>query len=140
MDGVEFERIRYELPDPQVARVVLARPDNRNAQDKKMLYEIDHAFNMAATDPQVKVIILAADGPHFSSAHDLTDTTTGLDYEPVVQSAGHHEPGAAGMYAGEEEYRSWRPAPHPMPSAGWSWMRCRRGGSTCTLTTSLPST
>lgn len=99
-----FERIRYERPDPQVARVVLARPETRNAQDKAMLYEIDRAFQIAARDPEVKVIILAGDGPHFSSGHDLSDTTTGADFTPVVQGAGHHEPGAAGMYAGEEEY------------------------------------
>jgi enoyl-CoA hydratase/carnithine racemase len=69
-----------------------------------MLYEIDHAFQVAARDPVVKVIILAADGPHFSSGHDLKDTSKTLDFNPVVQGAGHHEPGAAGMYAGEEEY------------------------------------
>jgi enoyl-CoA hydratase len=99
-----YERIRYELPDPQVARVVMARPETRNAQDRKMLYEIDHAFQVAARDPEIKVIILAADGPHFSSGHDLKDTSKTLDFTPVVQGAGHHEPGAAGMYAGEEEY------------------------------------
>jgi enoyl-CoA hydratase len=55
-------------------------------------------------DPDVKVIILAADGPHFSSGHDSKDTSKTLDFQPVVQGAGHHEPRAAGMYAGEEEY------------------------------------
>ncbi len=99
-DAPAFERIRYERPDPQVARVVLARPETRNAQDKAMLYELDRAFQMAAVDPEVKVIILAADGPHFSSGHDLADRSTALDFTPVVQGAGHHEPGAAGMYAG----------------------------------------
>jgi enoyl-CoA hydratase len=83
---------------------VLARPETRNAQDKAMLYELDRAFQHAALDPAVKVIILAADGPHFSSGHDLTDRSTTLDFTPVVQAAGHQEPGAAGMYAGEEEY------------------------------------
>ncbi len=103
-DAPAFERIRYERPDPQVARVVLARPETRNAQDKAMLYELDRAFQMAAVDPEVKVIILAADGPHFSSGHDLADRSTARDFTPVVQGAGHHESGAAGMYAGEEEY------------------------------------
>ena len=98
------DRIRYERPDQHVARVVLARPETRNAQDHRMLYELDRAFQVAARDPEVKVIILAADGPHFSSGHDLKDTTTALDFDPVVQGAGHHEPGVAGMYAGEEEY------------------------------------
>src|SRR5262245_29069689 len=103
-DTQEFTRIRYEKPDPQVARVTLARPETRNAQDRAMLYELDRAFQRAALDPAVKVIILAADGPHFSSGHDTADRSKTLDFTPVVQSAGHHEPGAAGMYAGEEEY------------------------------------
>ena len=103
-EATAFARIRYERPDPHVARVVLARPETRNAQDRAMLYEIDRAFQMAALDRDVKVIILAADGPHFSSGHDTSDLSTALDFTPVVQSAGHHEPGAAGMYAGEEEY------------------------------------
>jgi enoyl-CoA hydratase len=103
-NSAEYVRIRYEMPDQHVARVTMARPETRNALDRKMLYELDHAFMRAARDPAVKVIILAADGPHFSSGHDLYDETTTLDFPSVVQGAGHHEPGVAGMYAGEEEY------------------------------------
>jgi enoyl-CoA hydratase len=102
--SVEYTQIRYELPEPEIARIVMARPDTRNAQSLKMLYEINHAFDVAAKSPSVKVIILAGDGPHFSSGHDLTEERSPLDYDLVVQAAGHHEPGAAGMYAGEEEY------------------------------------
>ncbi|HEX9547084.1 MAG TPA: enoyl-CoA hydratase [Acidimicrobiales bacterium] len=100
-----FEQIRYELPDPHVARVVLARPETRNAQNHEMLYEIDRAFQKAMRDPEIEVVILAADGPHFSSGHDLKEQP-GLaeDITPVVQAAGHHEPGVFGMYAGEQEY------------------------------------
>lgn len=103
-DDTDFTRIRYETPEPGIARVVLARSELRNAQDREMLYEIDRAFQRAARDPDVKVIILAADGPHFSSGHDLNDRSTMDDFTPVVQPVGHDEPGAAGMYAGEEEY------------------------------------
>jgi enoyl-CoA hydratase len=106
------QRIRVEYPDQRIARVVLARPETRNAQDHKMLYEIDAAFQAAMRNPDVKVVILAADGPHFSSGHDLKEPP-GLneDLTPVVQAAGHHEPGVFGMYAGEEEYYAglhWR--------------------------------
>jgi enoyl-CoA hydratase len=55
-------------------------------------------------DREVKVVILAADGPHFSSGHDLKDGSTMAEFEPVVQSAGHEEPGVFGHYAGEEEF------------------------------------
>lgn len=100
----EYLQIRYEMPEPNIARIVLARPDTRNAQDMQMLYEINAAFDVAARDPAVKVIILAADGPHFSSGHDLKATAPTTDFSPVVQAAGLNEPGVAGHYAGEEEY------------------------------------
>lgn len=102
----DYTRIRYERPDPRVARVVLARPELHNAQDHRMLYEIDAAFQVAMRDPEVKAIILAADGQHFSSGHDIKERRERLDSDetPVVQAAGHLEPGVFGMYAGEQEY------------------------------------
>ena len=63
----DFQTIRYEQPADGVARIVLDRPKARNAQNKAMTYELNTAFDRAALDPDVKVIVLAADGPHFSS-------------------------------------------------------------------------
>jgi len=47
-NGSDFATICYELPDPRVARIVLARPEARNAQDKRMTYELHAAFDRAA--------------------------------------------------------------------------------------------
>lgn len=66
-----FETIVVEAPSPGVFRIVLNRPASRNAQNAAMLYELNTAFNHAARDESVKVIILAARGKHFSSGHDL---------------------------------------------------------------------
>ncbi len=68
-----FETIIYEVPKPHVARIVLNRPKARNAQDTKLLYELNDAFDFAAQDDEIKVIILAANGPHFSAGHDLME-------------------------------------------------------------------
>src|ERR1700741_2603982 len=70
---MDFETIRYEIAAPHVARIVLNRPETRNAQDTRLLYELNDAFDAAAQDDQIKVIILAANGPHFSSGHDLRE-------------------------------------------------------------------
>ena len=51
--------IRYEEPAPKVARIWLVRPETRNAQDD-----------------DISVIVLAAEGPHFSSGHDLRERDT----------------------------------------------------------------
>jgi enoyl-CoA hydratase len=70
----DFDTVLYETPAPQVARIVLNRPESRNAQDTHLLYELNDAFDRAAQDDTIKVIILAARGPHFSSGHDLRET------------------------------------------------------------------
>ena len=71
-----FDTILYEAPAEHVARIVLNRPETRNAQDTRLLYELNEAFDVAAQDDQVKVIILAAKGPHFSAGHDLREVDT----------------------------------------------------------------
>jgi enoyl-CoA hydratase len=70
----DFDTIHYETPAPRVARIVLDRPESRNAQDTHLLYELNDAFDRAAQDDDITVIILAARGPHFSSGHDLRET------------------------------------------------------------------
>ena len=70
----ESTTILYETPTPLVARIVLNRVESRNAQDTHLLYELNDAFDRAAQDDAIRVIILAANGPHFSSGHDLRET------------------------------------------------------------------
>jgi enoyl-CoA hydratase len=90
----------------------------RNAQDKAMLYELNTAFDLAAQDSEVKVIVLDANGPHFSSGHDLADRTTMADYSPVSNWGGFDKPGAEGYQSQEEEIYlglcwRWRNLPKP---------------------------
>jgi enoyl-CoA hydratase len=113
-----YTRIRYEPPKAGVARIVLARPETHNAQDKAMLYELNAAFDEAAADNEVRVVVLAADGTHFSSGHDLRDRSTLADFEPVSCWGGFDLPGAEGWMAVEEEIYlgfcwRWRNFPKP---------------------------
>src|SRR5438876_11437803 len=71
-----FQAILYETPALHVARIVLNRPESRNAQDTRMLYELNDAFDAAAQDDEITVIVLAANGPHFSAGHDLREQNT----------------------------------------------------------------
>ncbi|MGM0584400.1 MAG: enoyl-CoA hydratase [Pseudomonadota bacterium] len=113
-----YETIRYETPADAVARITLARPERRNAQNLKMLYELNAAFDAAAHDDAVKVIVLAADGPHFSSGHDLGGDRDMSGFDPVTPWGGFDRPGAEGRQAREEEYylgfcQRWRDIPKP---------------------------
>jgi len=118
MSEPEFQTIRCEQPAPGVARIVLARVDARNAQDKRMTYELNEAFDRAARDNDVKVIVLSADGPHFSSGHDLRDGSKVSDFETVGTWGGFDLPGAEGHMAVEHEIYlgmcwRWRNLPKP---------------------------
>ena len=56
-----YERIRYETPVEGVARITLARPEAANAQDYLMLSELNAAFDEAASDANIRVVVLAAE-------------------------------------------------------------------------------
>lgn len=117
-DGASHDGIRYETPAAGVVRIVLARPEARNAQDKPMLYALNAAFDRAAHDNGIKVIVLSADGPHFSSGHDLRDSSSMSDFSPVGTWGGSSLPGAEGHMAVEQEIYlgfcwRWRNLPKP---------------------------
>lgn len=113
----EFSRITYEVSEG-VARIALNRVEVRNAQDKAMLYELNDAFDLASRDDEAKVIVLAANGPHFSSGHDLADRTDVTEFSQVSNWGGYDKPGAEGRQALEEEIYlglcwRWRNLPKP---------------------------
>ena len=62
--------VRYEVRGP-VAVVTMDRPEYRNAQNSKMTYALDDAYYRAVSDDDVKVIVLAGEGKHFSAGHDI---------------------------------------------------------------------
>lgn len=64
--------ILYEVED-RIATLTLNRPEAANAQNAALLDELDAAWSRAAEDEEVKVIVLRAEGKHFSAGHDLKD-------------------------------------------------------------------
>src|SRR6201989_1442556 len=111
-----FETIVVERPDPRIARIVMNRPEARNAQNRPKTHDLHTAFDQAVQDDAVKVIILAGNGPHFSSGHDLrlgAKNAAGVDFPPVGSWGGFAEHNAHGRFAREQEIslqitRRWR--------------------------------
>jgi enoyl-CoA hydratase/carnithine racemase len=66
------DEILYEAGDG-VAVITLNRPQAANAQTGALLDELDAAWGRAAADADVRVIVLKANGRHFSAGHDLKD-------------------------------------------------------------------
>src|SRR5579859_2285631 len=65
-----YSQLTFEKLD-RIGRITLDRPRYRNAQSTVLLKDLDKAFEEAAADESVKVIILAGAGDHFSAGHDL---------------------------------------------------------------------
>ncbi|HEX9033405.1 MAG TPA: enoyl-CoA hydratase [Streptosporangiaceae bacterium] len=65
-----MDQILYEVRD-RVAIITLNRPEKANAQTMSLLDDLDAAWTRAATDDEVRVIVLRGNGKHFSSGHDL---------------------------------------------------------------------
>jgi enoyl-CoA hydratase len=96
-----------------VVRITTNRPHVLNAQSRVLLKELDQAFQRAADDSQVRVIILAGAGKHFSAGHDL-----GSPEEIEDQKKHPVGPGFVGEYKRLNELffentLRWRDLPKP---------------------------
>ena len=118
----EQETVQYTRQGP-VAVVTMNRPDYRNAQNSAMTYALDRAFYRAAEDNEVKVVVLAGAGKHFSAGHDI-GTPERDAHLPFERRAGlwwdhSDKAGAESRYARESEVylgmcRRWRELPKPV--------------------------
>ena len=93
--------ISYEtIDDGTIARIMLNRPESRNAQNRGLLVELDEAFLEAERDDRVRVVILGGAGTMFSSGHDLgskqslAERTPGPDLHPSFTVNGGTRVGA----------------------------------------------
>ena len=99
----EWDRVRYDKPAPGVGRVTLTRSEAANAQDYLMLSQLNEAFDVAAQDTDVRCIVLAAEGNHFSSGHDLRDESDINDLPTIGTQCHFDAEGAEGYMAREAE-------------------------------------
>ncbi len=108
--------INYEVRD-RVALVTLSRADAGNAQNAALLAELDGAFAKAVADEDVRVIVLRADGKHFSTGHDIAPAV--LETEPWKSMFDDvDQTGLLRMYDWESGHyfgysRRWRDIPKP---------------------------
>ncbi len=73
-----FNTLSYETAD-LVATITLRRPKAANSQSTELLEELDAAFTLADADDDVRVVVLAGEGKHFSAGHDLKEILAGDD-------------------------------------------------------------
>jgi enoyl-CoA hydratase len=118
---------KYEVDGP-IAIISLDRADKANAVDRQTLDEMDACFTTAAEDRDVRVIVLRAEGKHFSSGHDMTASNDAIgddaDPEKAKDSRGldWEERGLEAIYEFERVHylgysRKWRDIPKPTIAA-----------------------
>src|ERR1700730_14628377 len=79
----DYQYVTYEsLDDGAIARVMLNRPETRNAQNRGLLVDLSDALLAAEADDKVRVVILGGAGPLFSSGHDLGSEESLRDLTP----------------------------------------------------------
>jgi enoyl-CoA hydratase/carnithine racemase len=116
----EYQFLLYEpLEEGRIVRILLNRPEARNAQNRGLLVELDDAFLRAEADDEVRVVILGGTGPMFSSGHDLgskvstEEHTPGPNQHPSFTVNGATRQGAERLMLQEwhhffENTRRWR--------------------------------
>lgn len=120
MNLTNLKYVQYELIDGgTIARITLARPEKRNAQNRGLLVELDELFVEAEQDDNVRVVILRGAGPIFSAGHDmgsaehLAERAVGSSQHPTMQINGGTRDGAEKRMLQEWHYffentRRWR--------------------------------
>ncbi len=74
MISADLETRSNEIADG-VLTLVLNRPEQRNSLTRELMTDITAAISAAGADPDVRVIVLAANGPAFCAGHDLKELT-----------------------------------------------------------------
>ncbi|HEX8058993.1 MAG TPA: enoyl-CoA hydratase-related protein, partial [Novosphingobium sp.] len=99
------EPILYEV-EGGVAWITMNRPQFNNAQNGQMTYALDDAFRRATSDDEVRAIVLAGTGKHFSAGHDIGTPGRDLHHEFDKREIlpGHtNKPAAELLYTREQE-------------------------------------
>ena len=110
--------ITYESSE-RIATITLNRPEAANAQNFELLDQLDAAWRRAADDPEVRVIVLQANGKHFSAGHDIKGVGSG---DGASSNGGGDKFTLDGIYEVEArrflEYSlRWRNVPKPSIAA-----------------------
>lgn len=127
VDMSNLGHTRYEVDGP-IGIVVIDRADKANAVNQQTLDEMDACFQAAENDPDVKVIVLRAEGKHFSSGHDMSGSDDAIgenaDPEKAKDNRGldWEERGLQAIFEWERIHylgysRRWRDIPKPTIAA-----------------------
>ena len=103
----DYQYLTVESHDEgRIVRILLDRPDARNAQNRGLLVELDAAMLAAEADDTCRVVILGGTGPMFSSGHDMGSQAAIDDYanHPTYRANGATRTGTENRMLQEWHY------------------------------------
>ena len=92
-----------------VGRITLARPEKKNALDEQAATELSAALERFASDREIRVVVLAADGKDFCAGADLEALERSLGADSTAQLRDAEALGAV--------FRAMRELPQPVVAA-----------------------
>jgi enoyl-CoA hydratase len=106
----QYDYITYgKSDDGRVVRIMLDRPEARNAQNRGMLTELNEAFLRAEADDDVRVVILGGNGKMFTAGHDLGSAVRIEEREPGPnQHWSHKVNGGTRVGAEQRMLQEWQ--------------------------------
>lgn len=109
---MDWKTLLYEQTSA-VLKITANRPHALNAQSRVMILELDEAFKRAAEDDDVRVIIVAGAGKHFSAGHDVGSAEELEDQKkhPVGPGIAENMKRLSQLYL--EPCLRWRDVPKP---------------------------
>ena len=117
---METTFIDYEV-EGRIATITLNRAEAANAQTLPMLDDLDEAWRRAADDDEVRVIILQANGKHFSAGHDIKGVGSEGDEASDLDPGGHLRDRSRGAFSSTHCAGATSPSPRSR--------RCRASAS-----------
>jgi len=73
---MNYKDIRFQIEEG-IGFIILNRPEKRNALSMNLMAEMIDLLKSIPKNPQVRVLIIRAEGPVFSSGHDLSEMIEG---------------------------------------------------------------
>lgn len=77
--------IRLETDPRGVATLTLARPEKRNALSREMISDLTDVADQIAGDDEIRVVVLAAEGPVFCAGGDLSWMRAQMTADPATR-------------------------------------------------------
>ena len=87
-DTAEEPVVLLDRPAPHVARLTLNRPKARNAINAEMAETIERLVGEVEADREIRVGIVAANGPSFCAGADLKEVAAGRGAALMTPTAG----------------------------------------------------